>query len=50
MNHPILHGIASIHTPRVGRDLLRIFVTVNLIEISIHTPRVGRDNAVPEYH
>lgn len=21
MNHPILHSIASIHTPRVGRDL-----------------------------
>ena len=32
----------SIHTPRVGRDVIGVFVCVHVL-ISIHTPRVGRD-------
>ena len=40
------HGlfIISIHSPRVGRDLLEPVLVLLLGEISIHSPRVGRDS------
>ena len=37
------HGHISIHSPRMGRDLLFIAAYVLLEDISIHSPRMGRD-------
>lgn len=46
MNHPILHGIASIHTPRVGRDCSRIHRRTTNLYFNPHAPGGARHQTV----